>query len=174
MTRTDKGALIASLADKIKNNEFFYVADSSQLSVAQVNSLRALCFEKEVEMKVVKNTLVEKAILQQENPAAYEGLLSALKGPTTLMFCKTANVPAKVIKKFREQADKPVLKAAYIDSAIFHGDNQIDALVSLKSKEELIGDIVLLLQSPAKNVVSALKSGGNTISGLLKALEQRG
>ena len=103
----------------------------------------------------------------------YVAIYDALHGPTTLLFCETANLPAKVIKEFRKTNEKPVLKAAYIDSGVFMGDNQLDALASLKSKNELIGEIVGLLQSPAKNVISALKSGGNTIAGLVKALEER-
>jgi large subunit ribosomal protein L10 len=174
MTRSEKAAAIEDLKVKFEENQFFYITDASTLSVAQVNNLRALCFEKGVTMKVVKNTLAIKALESFDEERNFAPLYDALKGPTALMFCETANVPARVIKEFRKSADHPVLKAAYIESAIFKGDNQIDNLASLKSKEELVGDVIGLLQSPAKNVISALKSGGSTIAGLLKALEERG
>lgn len=174
MTRSEKAAAIEDLKVKFEENPFFYITDASTLSVAQVNNLRALCFEKGVTMKVVKNTLAIKALESFDEERNFAPLYDALKGPTALMFCETANVPARVIKEFRKSADHPVLKAAYIESAIFKGDNQIDNLASLKSKEELVGDVIGLLQSPAKNVISALKSGGSTIAGLLKTLEERG
>ncbi|MEZ4980436.1 MAG: 50S ribosomal protein L10 [Saprospiraceae bacterium] len=174
MTRSEKAAAIEDLKVSFEENPFFYITDASTLSVAQVNNLRALCFEKGVTMKVVKNTLAIKALESFDEERNFAPLYDALKGPTALMFCETANVPARVIKEFRKSADHPVLKAAYIESAIFKGDNQIDNLASLKSKEELVGDVIGLLQSPAKNVISALKSGGSTIAGLIKALEERG
>lgn len=174
MTRSEKGAMIASLTDKIKSNEFFYVADSSTLTVEQVNKLRGICYEKGVEMQVVKNTLAIKALQAQETPENYQGIIDSLVGPSTLFFSETANVPAKVIKEFREKAERPVLKAAYIDSSIYAGDDMLDTLAALKSREELIGEIIGLLQSPVKNVLGSLQSGGSTLSGLLKALEERG
>jgi len=134
---------------------------------------RRKCFEKGVEIKVLKNTLVRKA-LEQVNDTAYTDLYDALKGPTAIMFSETSNVPAKLIKEFRKDHEKPVLKAAYIDSDIFLGDEQVEQLSNLKSKDELIGDVLLLLESPIKNVLGSLQSGGNTLSGLLKALEERG
>ena len=172
MTRQEKKDNIELLKTKFEERQYFYITDSSTLTVEEVNKLRGLCFENGIEMKVVKNTLAIKALESIEN-ADYAELYDALKGPSTLMFAETANVPAKVIKQFRKDFDKPILKAAYIDSDIFKGDDQVDALASLKSKEELIGDVILLLQSPAKNVISALKSGGATIAGLMKALEER-
>ena len=177
MTKSEKAAVIEQLKEDFSNHDFFYVTDASTMTVEQVNDLRGKFFEKDVQMKVVKNTLAIKAMeaVGADGSKGYEGLFDALKGPTALLFTKTANVPAKVIKEFRKGGgERPVVKAAYIDSGIFIGDDQIDALASLKSKEELLGDIVNLLQSPAKNVISALKSGGSTIAGLVKALEERG
>jgi len=173
MTKAQKTALIAELKVKFSESSFFYITDSSTLTVEQTNNLRALCYEKGVEMKVVKNTLAIKALEENAEEKNYTPLFDALKGPTAIMFSETGNVPAKVIKEFREKAERPILKAAYIDSDIFIGDDQVEALANLKSKEDLIGDIILLLQSPIKNVVGSLQSGGNTIAGLVKALQER-
>lgn len=173
MTKAQKTALIADLKQKFSESSFFYITDSSTLTVEQVNKLRALCYEKGVEMKVVKNTLAIKALEENAEEKNYTPLFDALKGPTAIMFAETGNVPAKVIKEFRKTAERPVLKAAYIDSDIFVGDDQVEALANLKSKEDLIGDIILLLQSPVKNVLGSLQSGGNTIAGLVKALQER-
>lgn len=173
MTKAQKTALIAELKQKFSESSFFYITDSSTLTVEQVNKLRALCYEKGVEMKVVKNTLAIKALEENAEEKNYTPLFDALKGPTAILFAETGNVPAKVIKEFREKNERPILKAAYIDSDIFMGDDQVEALASLKSKEDLIGDIILLLQSPVKNVLGSLQSGGNTIAGLVKALQER-
>ncbi len=173
MTREDKSAVIEKLKAKFAESPFFYITDSSELNVAQVNKLRGLCFEKGVEMTVVKNTLVRKALEGTAEDSRYENLYESLKGPTSLMFSGTANMPAKVIEEFRKSHNKPILKAAYIDSDIYIGDEVVKELSALKSKEELLGDVVLLLQSPAKNVISALKSGGSTLAGLVKALQER-
>ena len=172
MRKEQKTQAIEELTEKFSNAPFFYVTDSSALTVEQVNNLRGKCYEKGVEMKVVKNTLTKKALESIEG-IDYSELYEALKGPTALMFSSTANVPAKIIEEFRKSHDKPVLKAAYIDSSIYIGDDQVKALASLKSKEELIGEVILLLQSPAKNVISALSSGGNKLAGLVKALQER-
>ena len=174
MNKVEKTAKIEQLKEKFSNSTFFYLTDSSALSVEQVNKLRRICFEKGVEMEVVKNTLVRKAFDASPEERKFGGLNDILKGPTAVMFTETANVPAKIIKEFRKTSPKPVLKAAYIDTDVYIGDEQIDALASLKSKEELIGEIVTLLQSPAKNVISALKSGSSTLAGLVKALQERG
>ena len=174
MTKSEKVAVVEELKEKFENATSFYLTDSSTLTVAQVNDLRGLCFEKDVEMRVVKNTLVKKALESFPEERNYAELYDSLKGPTALMFCQTANAPAKLIEEFRKTNEKPVLKAAYIDSSIYVGDDQLKSLAALKSKEELVGDIVGLLQSPAKNVISALKSGGSTIAGILKTLEERG
>ncbi len=173
MTRAEKTTAIAELKEKFSNSSFFYLTDSSTLTVEQVNKLRKICFDKGVELKVVKNTLAKKAMEEAPEDKGYAELYEALKGPTAIMFTDTANVPAKIIKEFRETSERPVLKAAYIDTAVFIGDDQIESLTKLKSKEDLVAEVIALLQSPAKNVISALQSGGSTISGLLKALEER-
>ncbi|MEM6321185.1 MAG: 50S ribosomal protein L10 [Bacteroidota bacterium] len=174
MTKSEKAAVIEELKQDFQEHDFFYIADASTMTVGEVNELRGKFFEKDVQMKVVKNTLAIKALEAGDASKGYEALYDSLKGPSALLFTKTANIPAKVIKDFRGKGERPIIKAAYIDSGIFIGDDQIDALASLKSKEELLGEIVNLLQSPAKNVISALKSGGSTIAGLVKALEERG
>lgn len=174
MTRSDKSILIEQLKDKFNDSPFFYFADSSALSVEQINQLRGLCFEKGIEVQVVKNTLAKKALEAHGEDKGFAPLYDALAGPTTVFFADTANAPAKVIKEFRKSFSKPVLKAAYIESSIFLGDEQLDALAALKSKDELLGEIITLLQSPAKNVISALKSSGGTLAGILKTLEERG
>jgi len=174
MTRADKTTAIAELTDTFANNQFFYLTDSSAMTVEQINSLRRLCFEKGVTIKVIKNTLAQKALESLPNNTNFEGLFESLKGPTTIMYAEQANMPAKVISEFRKTGEKPVLKAAYIDSDIYVGDDQLDELKSLKSKEELIGEVLVLLQSPIKTVIGSLNSGSATISGLLKALEERG
>jgi len=173
MRKEHKTAVIEELKEKFTESNFFYITDSSELSVEKINKFRGLCFEKDVEMRVVKNTLVQKALEAVGTEGQYDDMYGALKGPTALMFTQTANVPAKIIEEFRKSNDKPLIKAAYIDSSIFLGDESLKDLASLKSKEELIGDVIMLLQSPAKNVISALKSGGSTIAGLVKALEER-
>ncbi|KAA3634324.1 MAG: 50S ribosomal protein L10 [Bacteroidetes bacterium] len=174
MTRAEKAASIEELKGKFEEASFFYLTDASTLTVEQINKFRGMCFEKDIEMKVVKNTLAIKALESFPEERNYMGLYESLKGPTAILFTTTANVPAKVIKEFRKEAERPVLKAAYIDTDVFVGDEQLDALTNLKSKEDLIGEVITLLQSPVKNVLGALQSGGNTLSGLLKALEERG
>lgn len=173
MTKAEKAAAIEGLKDKFSSVSYFYLTDASTLTVEQVNKFRGLCFEKGVEMKVVKNTLAQKALESFPEELNYDALYESLKGPTAILFTETANMPAKVLKEFRKESEKPVLKAAYIETAVYVGDDQIDSLAKLKSKEELIGDVIALLQSPAKTVISSLQSGGQTISGLLKALEER-
>jgi large subunit ribosomal protein L10 len=175
MTRAEKEAVIDELSGKLSENDYFYLTDSSGLTVENVNNLRRLCFEKQIEMRVVKNTLLRKAMEKMDNDG-YEPLMEVLKGPTSIMFCETGNVPAKLIKEFRKKnakLEKPLLKAAYIDSAVYVGEDQLDALSQIKSKVELIGDVIALLQSPAKNVISGLLSGGQKLSGILKTLEER-
>lgn len=174
MTKAEKTATIEALKEKFSSTEFFYLTDSSTLTVEEVNKFRGLCYEQGIEMRVIKNTLARKALESLPDEKGYEGLYESLKGPTAVLFTEVANSPAKVLKEFRKKSEKPVLKAAYIDTAVYVGDDQIDALTKLKSKADLLGEVITLLQSPAKNVISALQSGGNTISGLLKALEERG
>lgn len=173
MTRSEKATNIEMLKEKFENSSFFYLTDSSTMTVEKINKLRRLCFEKGVEMKVVKNTLAIKALESAPEEKGYAALYDSLKGPTAIMFTETANAPAKLIKEFRGEDERPILKAAYIDTDVFVGDDQLKALAALKSREELIGEIIGLLQSPAKNVISSLKSGGSTIMGLLKTLEER-
>ena len=173
MTRDEKTAQIEELKNKFDSNPYFYITDASSLTVVQVNKLRGLCFEKNVEIKVVKNTMARKALEALPEEKGFEALYNSLKGPTTVMFAAAANIPAKILKEFRKNHEKPVLKAAYIESSIYEGDDQLDALASLKSKDDLLAEIIVILQSPIKNVLGSLNSGKNTISGLLKALEER-
>ena len=174
MTRTEKAQEIENLKEALGSTEYFYIADSSTMTVEQINNFRRVCFDKGVKVKVVKNTLAIKALQALEGDS-YDGLYDVLKGPSTVMLTETANVPAKILKEYHKETDGelPRLKAAYIEKSIYEGADQLDALAALKSKEELIGEVILLLQSPIKNVVGALNSGKNTLSGLLKALEQR-
>lgn len=171
MDKATKKESIAELTEKFSSATNFYLADASNLNVAQVNKLRRLCFKEGVEFKVAKNTLIRKAL--EAVGTGYDELFDSLHGPTSIMFADTASVPAKVIKEFRKTSEKPILKAAYIDSAIFIGDTSLDELSKLKSKQELIGEIIGLLQSPAKRVISALQSGGNKLGGIIKTLEDR-
>ena len=172
MTRTEKEKAVKILKKKFKNNNFFYLTDSSQLTVEEVNNLRRKCFEKGVEMKVVKNTLANKAMQTFAEERGFAKLYDALKGPTAIMFTESASSPAKIIKEFRKEHEKPVLKAAYIDSDVFIGDQHVETLASLKSKEEVLGEIITLLESHIKSLIGAL-DGGNTLSGILTALETR-
>lgn len=174
MTRTKKGEVLEALKQKFSESDFFYIADASTLTVAETNELRAAAYEAGVTIQVAKNTLVRKALESLAEEKNTEGLYEALTGPTAVMFTENAKAPAELIKEFRKTHEKPTLKAAYIDTAIYIGDDQVEALSKIKSKEELVGDIILLLQSPIKNLLGSLQSGGQTISGLLKALEERG
>ncbi len=174
MNKAEKTAMIEELKEKFANADFFYVTDSSTLSAEKTTELRSMMFAKGIEMKVVKNTLVKKALEDAPAEKGYAKVLESLKGPTALLFSDVAKAPAQVIKEFRKTSDRPVLKAAYIETDVFVGDEQIDALTKLKSKEDLLADVIALLQSPIKNVLGSLQSGGQTISGLLKALEERG
>lgn len=173
MNKTEKGEIIESLKDKINDAAYFYLADASSMTVAQINSFRRKCFEQGIEVKVVKNTLAKKAMEALPASKGYADIYSALHGPTAMLFSEVGNAPAKVLKAFRASSERPKLKAAYIDSAVFKGDDQIDVLVAIKSKNELIGDILGLLQSPARNVIGALQSSGQKLAGLLKTLEER-
>ena len=172
MRKEEKQEIVQALAEQIKSYGNFYITDTADLSVEKINGIRRKCFEQGIVMQVAKNTLIEKALI--EAGIESEELVSVLKGASTILFSETGNAPAKLIKDLRKAGDKPLLKAAYIQETAFIGDDQLNALVSLKSKDELVADIIAALQSPAKNVISALSSGGNTISGVLKALEQRG
>ena len=172
MNKEEKHDLVLALTEQIKDFGNFYITDTSDLTVAKINDIRRKCFESDITMQVAKNTLIRKAM--EAAGGDFSPMFDVLKGSSSILFSKSATAPAKLIKALRKQGDKPILKAAYIDSAIFVGDNQLDTLIKLKSKEQLIGEIIGLLQSPAKNVVSALQSGGNTIAGLVKTLQERG
>lgn len=172
MNKDEKKQVIDQLTVQLQENNIFYLTDTSELTVEVTNKLRRSCFEKGVSMTVVKNTLLRKAMENVEGKDFSE-FYDTLKGATSLMFSETGNVPAKLIKEFRKTSDKPILKGAYIEEAIFIGDDKLAMLESIKSKEELIGDVIALLQSPAKNVISALKSGGSTIAGLVKTLQEK-
>lgn len=173
MEKNQKNQEIAELKEKFSNTQYFYITDSSTLTVEKINKFRRLCFNAGIEYRVSKNTLIQKALEQVDTK--YEALYPLLNGPTGVMFSADGASPAKILKEFRKTNDKPVLKGAYIDSDIFIGDNQLVALAALKSKAELLGDIIGLLQSPARNVISALQgSSSQKIAGLLKALEERG
>jgi len=174
MTRTDKGLLVEELKEKFENSSYFYVTDASTLTVAKINQLRRICFEKGVEVKTVKNALAIKAMGEQADSKNFKGIFEAFKGQSTVLFSQDGKLPASIIKEFRGKDARPILKAAYIDSDVFFGDDQLDILTKLKTKNELVGDVIFMLQSPAKNVISALKSGGSTIAGVLKTLEERG
>ncbi|MFT3793870.1 50S ribosomal protein L10 [Flavobacterium sp.] len=171
MTREEKSQVIAELTERLGNSNVVYIADISGLDAETTSNLRRTCFKAGIELAVVKNTLLEKAMEASDND--YGDLPSTLKGNTSILIAENGNAPAKIIKEFRKKADKPILKGAFIHQAVFIGDNQLDALIALKSKDEVIGEIIGLLQSPAKNVVSALKSGGSTIAGLVKTLSER-
>lgn len=171
MTKQEKSQVVEQLKAKFNESQFFYVTDSSTLTVEEVNNLRRACHKSGIQLQVAKNTLVKKALEQADGD--YEALYDVLSGPTSLMFTDVSNSPAKMIKDFRKSHEKPVLKAAYIDSDVFIGDDQLSVLSDLKSKEELIGEVIGLLQSPAKNVISALKSSGSTLSGILKTLSEK-
>lgn len=172
MTREEKRVIIDSLAEKLNQYPHFYLTDISTLNAEQTAKLRRLCFEKEVSLMVVKNTLLAKALEQVEK--ADEQLIGVLEGSTSVMFTNTSKAPALIIKEFRKKSSKPVLKAAFVQDCIYIGDNTLEDLVNIKSREELIGEIVGLLQSPAKNVISALQaSAGQKIAGIVKTLEER-
>lgn len=171
MRREEKNAIIDSLAEKLKEYSHFYLTDTAQLNAAATSALRRKCFENDIKLIVVKNTLLRKALEMSEGN--FEDLYPILNGTTSIMFTQTGNAPAKLIKEFRKEHDKPVLKGAYVQESVFVGENMLDTLVSVKTREELIGDIILLLQSPAKNVVSALQSGGNKLHGVLETLSKK-
>ena len=171
MTREEKSQVIEELTAQLADNSNIYLADISGLNASSTSDLRRACFKANVKLAVVKNTLLEKAM--EASDKDFGDLSSVLKGNTSVMYSETGNAPAKVIKAFRKKSDKPLLKGAFIEEAIYLGDDQLDALVDIKSREELIGDIITLLQSPAKNVVSALQSGGGKLSGILKTLSEK-
>jgi large subunit ribosomal protein L10 len=172
MTRVEKQATIESLQEQFKSASNFYITDSSTLTVEEINQFRGMCFEKDIKYRVAKNTLIQKALEAIEDQD-YSDVLPLLKGPTAIMFSEVSNMPAKIIKEFRKKHERPILKGAFIDNEVFVGDDLVKSLAELKSKEELVGEIIGLLQSPAKNVISALQSAGNKLSGIVKTLSER-
>lgn len=171
MTREEKSRVIEELTVQLADNSNIYLADISGLNARSTSDLRRACFKANVQLAVVKNTLLEKAM--EASDKDFGDLPETLKGNTSVMYSETGNAPAKVIKAFRKKSDKPLLKGAFIEESIYIGDEQLDMLVDIKSKEELIGEIITLLQSPVKNVVSALQSGGGKLSGILQTLSQK-
>ena len=171
MTREEKSQVIETLKGELADAKTLYLTDIAGLDAATTTALRRACFKAGIRLSVVKNTLLEKAM--EASDKDYGDLIQVLKGNTSLMFSESGNAPAKLIKDFRKKSDKPILKGAFIEESVYIGDDQIDALVAIKSKDELIGEIITLLQSPAKNVISGLKSGGSQLSGILKTLSER-
>ena len=171
MTRDEKLAQIENLTAVLNNTSTIYLADIASLDAVASPNLRRASFGKGIKLNVVKNTLLKQAMDASEKN--FDGLYDVLKGNTSIMLAEAGNAPAKLIKEFRKKNDKPVLKGAWIEESVYVGDENLDMLVAIKSKEELIGDVLTLLQSPAKNVISALKSGGSTLSGIVKTLSER-
>ena len=171
MTKEQKVQEIQDLTERLSSVKNLYLTDIAGLDAVQTTALRRACFNSNIKLSVVKNTLLAKAM--EASDKDFGNLKEVLKGNTSLMFSDVGNTPAKLIKNFRKKSEKPLLKGAYIEEAIYIGDDQIDVLESIKSKEELIGEVITLLQSPAKNVISALQSGRSNISGILKTLSER-
>ncbi|MCJ8166899.1 50S ribosomal protein L10 [Pontibacter sp. E15-1] len=173
MTREEKEIIVNELSEKFANTNYFYITDASTMSVASINQFRRMCFDRGLEYKVYKNTLIQKALGTLEaDTTALEGVL---KGASGILFsAESGNAPAKLLKDFRKKGTTlPLLKGAYIDAGLYIGDDQLETLSQIKSKNELIGDIISLLQSPAKNVVSALQSSGGKLAGILKTLSEK-
>ena len=173
MTREEKDLQIKELTQMLADNSVVYLTDASGLNAEATTQLRRACYKNDICMRVVKNTLLRRAMDAAEG-TDYSELYEVLTGQTALLLGNVGNAPAKLLKEFRKKNEIPLLKAAYVEESCYLGDNQLDALTAIKSKDELIADVIALLQSPMKNVVSALNSGGNTVSGLVKALQERG
>ncbi|WP_179338269.1 50S ribosomal protein L10 [Winogradskyella ludwigii] len=171
MTREEKSQVIEELTSQLADNSNIYLTDISGLNAVATSNLRRACFKANIKLAVVKNSLLEKAM--EASDREFGDLPTTLKGNTSVMYSETGNGPAKVIKEFRKKSEKPLLKGAFIEETVYIGDDLLDTLVSIKSREELLGDIIGLLQSPAKNVISALKSSGGTIAGIVKTLSER-
>ena len=171
MTKEEKKVAIEDLKDALGKMKNLYLADIAGLDAIQTSNLRQACFNENIKLQIVKNTLLSKAMEASDHN--FGELTNILKGNTSLMFSESGNAPAKVIKNFRKKSEKPILKGAFVEESIYLGDDLLDTLVDIKSKEELIGEIITLLQSPTKNLISALKSSGSTISGVLKTLSEK-
>jgi len=173
MNKQEKNQIIDELVTRLNGNKNFYLADTATLTGIKVNNLRRLCYEKKVEMTVVKNTLLQKALEKSVHAANVSSMYPTLTGNTAVLFGEQPSDPARVMKQFRAADSKPSLKAAFVEESVYLGDDQLEVLSSLKTKNELIADIIALLQSPAKNVIGALQSGGNKLSGIVKTLGDR-
>ncbi len=171
MRKEDKSTLINALVENISNYSHFYVTEAGGLNAGATSDLRRECFKQDVKMVMVKNTILRKALEQLEG--SYEEMFESFKGTSVVMFSNTGNGPAKLIKAFAKKNKKPTIKSAFVEECVYVGEHQLDALCNIKSREELIGDVIGLLQSPMKNVVSALQSGGTTIHGILKTLGEK-
>jgi len=171
MTREEKNQIVEELVSVLSSTGSFYIIDIGTLNSEKTSKLRRLCYSRQVQLKVAKNSLIKKALERIEGD--YSEMIPAMKGSSAVMIAEIPNVPAKLIKDFRKESDRPVLKAASIDGGIYVGDNQLDSLAALKSKNELIGDVVGLLQTPMQSVISGLKGQGGKIAGILKTLEER-
>jgi large subunit ribosomal protein L10 len=172
MTRTEKNHVIDEVTQLLSQTEVVYLADLFGMTVEKTSALRRKCFERNIQLHVIKNTLLQKAM--ERSGQDFSDLFPVLKGNTAIMVSETGNAPGKLIKEFKRVSDKLKLKGAYVGGAVFVGIEHLDALASIKSKDELIGDVVLALQSPMRNVIGALQNnGGQGIAGLLKALEER-
>ncbi|MGF1534551.1 MAG: 50S ribosomal protein L10 [Bernardetiaceae bacterium] len=177
MTREEKHQLVAELTEKLKSTDYFYIADSSGMSVAQTNELRRLCYEKGIEYRVVKNALIWKALENLEGDYSEFKTKGVLKGFSGIMFSpEVGNAPAKLIKDYRKskKSEKPLFKGASIASSLYIGEDQLDTLSELKSREELIGDVIMLIQSPGRRLAGALTSGGGRLAGAIKAIAEKG
>jgi large subunit ribosomal protein L10 len=172
MTKEQKNEAIDELTGELASANIFYLTDTSELDAESTSKLRRTCFKNEVSLKIVKNSLLQKAMDRVEDKD-FSQLYEVLAGPTAIMYSEVGNAPAKLIKDFRKKNDKPLIKAAYIEESVYIGDENLQALCDIKSKEELLGEVIGLLQSPAKNVISALQSGKHTIAGLVKTLAER-
>jgi large subunit ribosomal protein L10 len=171
MTREEKATVIEQLTAQLADSSNIYLTDASGLNAETTSKLRRACFKANIKMAVVKNTLLAKAM--EASDRDFGDLSTVLVGNTAMLLSETGNAPAKLIKEFRKKSDRPILKGAFIEEAVYLGDDQVDALVNIKSKDELVGEIISLLQSPAKNVVSALQSGGGTLAGIIKTLSEK-
>jgi len=171
MKKADKGIVINKVASTIDEYGHFYVTDTTGMNASATTNLRRLCFKSDVKMIVVKNTLFKKAI--EQSSKNIEGLDEALKGTSAILFSNVGSLPAKMIKDFRKKATLPIFKGAYVEESVYLGEKQLEALANIKTKEELVGDVIALLQSPIKNVIGALQSGGYTIHGILKTLGEK-
>ena len=171
MNKAEKIKVIDDLSSSLSESKNLYLTDISGLNASQTSDLRRACYKADIKLSVVKNTMLHRAI--EASNKDFGDITSVLKGNTSIMFSEPGNEPAKIIKQFRKKNDKPILKAAFIEEAIYIGDNQLDILVAIKSREELIGEVVGLLKSPIQNLVSALNAGGKNLSGVLKTLSER-